>query len=270
MKQENSGIGRKVLLLIATCLVLRHPAFAQKPDTEASSNPCTQEFEVATIKPHPAGGGNITIGGPPGKYQATNVSAKLLVEQAFSLPDEQVTGGPPWVESQSYDVNAKVTDDCWQHLSKLHKEDREKAMELMLQSLLKERFKLTISHHPKELMVYALVVARGGSKLRPAGSPKQDQPSGSFLMGVDQRDAPIGDLARFLSGYLGRTVVDGTGLTGRYDVSLLVPVPEQNTPDASTTALFQALQDQLGLKLVSRREVVDSLVIDHLEQPSEN
>ncbi|HEY2467212.1 MAG TPA: TIGR03435 family protein [Terracidiphilus sp.] len=77
-------------------------------------------------------------------------------------------------------------------------------------------------------------------------------------------------MARFLSSFLGRTVVDGTGLTGRYDISLLVPNPEQNVPDAQTTALFQALEDQLGLKLVSRKEMVDTIVIDHLERPSEN
>lgn len=263
-------ICRRLLLLIVVSLASDTSALGQKTDAIASAKPCTQEFEVATIKHHPEGDRTITLGGPPGRFQATNASARLLVEDAFNLPADQVTGGPPWLESQRFDINAKISDDCWQLLSKLHNEDQEKAIQLMLQSLLKERFRLVISHRPKELMVYALVVARGGPKLRPARSPKQEPLSKAILMGTDEIDAPVEDLARFLSSFLRRTVVDATGLTGRYDISLHVPLPEQDSPDAPTTALFQALQDQLGLKLVSRKEVVDTIVIDHLEQPSEN
>lgn len=246
------------------------PAAAQTVGPATAARPESQEFEVATIKPHPAGDMSIFIGGPPGKYQATNASAKLLVEQAYDLPSDQVSGGPPWADSQRFDINAKIPDERWQQLSKMHHEDQQQAIELMLQSLLKERFQLSISHHPRELTVYALVVAKGGSKLLPPGSPRQEFPGGTVFMGADMRDAPVTDLARFLSSVLHRTVVDGTGLAGRYDISLHVSIPEDNAPDATTTALLQTLEDQLGLKLVSRKEVVDTIVIDHLEQPSEN
>ena len=270
MPATNSEICRRTLLLIASSLVPVASAFAQTTDAGTPPKPCTREFEVATIKPHPAGDMTIAVGGPPGKYEATNASAKLLVEEAFNLPADQVSGGPPWVESQRFDINAKISDDCWQQLHKLHNEDQEKATDLMLQTLLKERLQLSISHHPKELTVYALVVAKGGPKLRPAGSPEQKHLTGVSLMATEEKDAEVSDLARFLSGFLRRTVVDRTGLTGRYDISFAVPIPEDRSPDASTTALLQALEDQLGLKLVSRKEVVDTIVIDHLEQPSEN
>ncbi|HEY2467211.1 MAG TPA: TIGR03435 family protein [Terracidiphilus sp.] len=175
-----------MFLLIAICFVPAAFILAQNANS-AKTNPCTEEFEVATIKPHPDGDMSIRLGGMPGKYEAINASAKLLVEQAFNLPKDQVTGGTPWVESQRFDVNAKIADDCWQQLNKLHNEDRGKATQLMLQSLLKERFKLAVSHHPKELTVYALVVAKGGPKLGPAGSPRQEQTGGSFLMGIPKR-----------------------------------------------------------------------------------
>lgn len=269
MPTRSSRNPERSALLVAVCFLSSVSLAAQTP-APSTARSCTREFEVATIKPHPAGDFTITIGGPPGKFQATNASAKLLVEQAFNLPADQVSGGPTWVESQSFDINAKISDDCWQQLRKLHQEEQEEAIQGMLQSLLKDRFQLAVSHHPRELMVYALVVARGGQKLRTAGSPAPKPATGSFLMGMDQRDAPVTNLARFLAGFLGRTVVDRTGLTGRYDISFTVPIQEDRSQDASTTALLQALEDQLGLKLVSRKEMVDTIVIDHMEQPSDN
>jgi hypothetical protein len=87
---------------------------------------------------------------------------------------------------------------------------------------------------------------------------------------VSSIGGPPGTLANFLSGHFGRTVLDRTGLTGRYDITLQVGLPEQRSADAMDAAIFDALEDQLGLKLVSQREVVDTLIIEHLEQPSEN
>jgi uncharacterized protein (TIGR03435 family) len=258
---------RTTFLSLAACLLASFAARGQ--DTGTTS--CTQEFEVATIKPHPSGDMSVRLGGAPGKYQATNASAKLLVEQAFNLPADQVSGGPSWAESQRFDVNAKVADDCWQQLSKLQNEERQKAMGLMLQTLLKDRFKLAVSHHPRDLMVYALVVAKGGAKLQPTGSLSSQKPvSGAFMMGMTQHNAPVNALATFLSTHFRRTVVDQTGLSGRYDINFMVSNPEENGAEAADSAIFQALEDQLGLKLVSRKMEVDTIVIDHLEQPSQN
>lgn len=245
-------------------------AIAQNSSAVPDTSPKPDAFEVATIKPHPGVDGVISSGGPPGRYNASNITAKMLIEQAFDLPADQVTGGPPWIESQHLDVNAKIADDRWQQISKLHNEEKTRAIDAMLQALLEERFGLVISHHPKELTVYALVLAKGGSKLPPAGSPRSKGPSGSFMMGMTQNDIPVIALARFLSSHFHRMVLDQTGLTGRYDINFTVPIPEERTPEASDEAIFQALEDELGLKLVSRKAVVDTINIDHLEQPSEN
>lgn len=254
------------VVLLAACLLPLLSSWGQS----TPATPCPQEFEVATIKPHPAGDHSTMIGGAPGKYQATNASAKVLVEQAFDLPADQVSGGPDWVEAQRFDVNAKIADDCWEQLNKLHHEEQQKAIDLMLQSLLKDRFKLAVSHHPRQLMVYALVVAKGGPKLRPAGSPAPPSVSGSFLMGMTQNNAPVSALAAFLSRHFRRTIVDQTGISGRYDINFYVPIPEENSAEVADSAVFQALEDQLGLKLVSRKMEVDTIVIDHMEQPSQN
>jgi uncharacterized protein (TIGR03435 family) len=89
-------------------------------------------------------------------------------------------------------------------------------------------------------------------------------------MAMDQKDIPITTLANFLSGHFRRTVLDRTGLTGKYDIKLEVGTPTDNSPDEADSAIFRALEDQLGLKLVSRKEVVDTIMIEHLEQPSAN
>ena len=90
------------------------------------------------------------------------------------------------------------------------------------------------------------------------------------MMGMTQSDVPVNALAVFLSSHFRRTVLDRTGLNGRYDIDFYVPNPEEGASDAADSAVFTALEDQLGLKVVSRKEVVDTIVIDHLEQPSEN
>jgi uncharacterized protein (TIGR03435 family) len=219
--QETRFAIRNILVSLAACML----AVLSVRGQSAPATSCPQDFEVATIKPHPAGDYSTMLGGPPGKYQATNASAKVLVERAFELPADQVSGGPDWVESQRFDVNAKIADECWQELDKLHNEEQQKAIDLMLQSLLRDRFKLTVSHHQKELMIYALVVAKGGPKLRPAGSPAPPSVSGSFLMGMTQNNAPVSALATFLSVHFGRTIVDQTGLSGRYDINFYCPQP---------------------------------------------
>jgi uncharacterized protein (TIGR03435 family) len=198
----------------------------------------------------------------------------MLVEQAFGVPADQISGGPPWFESQRFDVSAKISDSQWEEIKGLDSFHRDKSENLILRALLKDRFQLVISHQPKELTVYALVQARGGAKLHVHGGPETPKPPDRearyFLMAMDQKDAPVTALADFLSGHFRRTVLDRTGLAGKYDINLEVGIPTDNSPDEVDSAIFRALEDQLGLKLISRKEVVDTIAIKHLEQPSAN
>jgi uncharacterized protein (TIGR03435 family) len=265
---------RRSVLVVVICSVAVDAALGQTANDGPDNGVKLQEFEVATIKPHPSGDGIISIGGPPSRFDGKNLTVKILVEQAFGVPADQVTGGPPWIESQHFDVSAKISDTDWDAIKGLDFSHRQQAVNRMLQTLLKDRFRLVVSHQPKELTVYALVQARGGAKLRIHGEPEPPKPPDSgartFMMVMEQKDIPVSTLANFLSGHFRRTVLDRTGLTGNYDIRLEVGTPADNSPDEGDSPIFRALEDQLGLKLVSRKEVVDTIMIEHLEQPSAN
>src|SRR5579863_4126759 len=100
---------RAVLLFVAY-VALAAPALGQETDARHEATAKLPEFEVATIKPHPKGPHFFTVAWPPGRFEAKNVTAKLLVEQAFNVPDDQVSGEPDWADSQHFDVAAKIDD----------------------------------------------------------------------------------------------------------------------------------------------------------------
>jgi uncharacterized protein (TIGR03435 family) len=142
----------------------------------------------------------------------------------------------------------------------------------MLQSLLADRFQLRVHYESRIQPIYELVLAKGGFKLKPLPADHErggmsGRPGEMILHGMS-----IADLARSLSmsNEAGRAVVDKTGLTGNYEIDLKwTPDDQQGTPDAGST-LFTALEEQLGLKLEPAKGPVDTLVIDHVEKPSEN
>ena len=159
----------------------------------------------------------------------------------------------------------------------------------MMQAMLADRFKLKAHRETKDLPMYALVVAKGGFKLKDA-DPNNTYPNGikgpdgvshagMMMMRRDMLTAqavPISSLAGNLAGQLHRIVLDRTGLTGKYDITLRWSPDEMSNEqqDAATTisapSIFTALDEQLGLKLESTRGPVDAIVVDHIEMPSEN
>ena len=180
-------------------------------------------------------------------------------------------------------------------------EKRVAATQHMMQMLLADRFKLKVHQETKELAIYALIVAKNGPKLHeakpgdtyPNGLKGPDARSGAGMMfggreGLTAQGVPIANLVRHLSLQLGRTVIDKTGLAGKYDFTLkwtpdeirssMFKGPESGPPGPASTAfsdssgpsLFTALEEQLGLKLESQKGPVEIVVIDHVERPSEN
>jgi uncharacterized protein (TIGR03435 family) len=242
-----------------------------------------QEFEAASIKPSaPQGMGKIRMGMemmPGGRISMSGVTVRLLIQQAYGVRDFQIVGGPDWMRSERYDITAKPAEAANQDQVKV-----------MIQALLKDRFKLAFHRETKELPTYALVVAKGGPKMRAseleAGSDKPKGPR-MRMMGRGQFEmegAPVAALANQLSQVLGRSVIDKTELTGDYDFKLEFtpeegqggmmrgPGGESAAPPADNpgVSLFTALQDQLGLKLESTKGPVDLLVIEKAEKASEN
>jgi len=272
-------------------------------------------FDAISIKPTQSGSGlsGQTVNGeavissrvmmrtPPDGYSASNVTAKSLIASAYDIKDDLISGGPSWITSTSYDVEAKViADPATSH--PLTRDQRNQ----MLRSLLADRFQLTTHNETKEGTIYQLTLAKGGSRLHeskpadasaispaniPPGAVLRSGPDGGGAMrgGMIRMGGPgnltgqgmtTAQLADLLSRQLHKTVIDKTGLTGKYDIALnwtpdspmMSPGPEGTAPpaDASGPTIFTALEEQLGLKLESTKGSITTLVIDHIEKPSEN
>jgi len=250
--------------LLACALLLAGFAIAQAP----------LKFEVASVKPHPVGDNAVNIGPHPGGFAATGVPVKLLIEIAYRLKEYQVSGGPDWLNTEHYDILAKAAEGV---------NPTQEQMGPMLQALLADRFRLKVHRETKDLPVFALVVNKGGPKLKPAATnpvagvasdehPFADKGSGPMislghgvLMG-QQMD--MKSLADALGMQSDRAVVEKTGITGEFDLTLKWS-PEA-AQDTSGTSLFTAIEEQLGLKLESTRAPVEVLVIDSAERASGN
>jgi bla regulator protein BlaR1 len=252
-------------------------------------------FEVATVRPYnltpappppppPPGDGAIAGSRPSlpakiahgrGGAQTTDrvqmvVTAQQLIASAFNLPlgfEGRIEGGPGWVrdESNRYEIRAKIDDATFAAMQKLPRDRQRDQVQLMEQSLLANRFHHKVHFDTRNFPAYALVVAKGGPKLTSAKPGEitrlamQDNTMTATAIKLDQWI-----LAPFLGG---RTILNQTGLTDLYDITLTWSErPELgNAPDLST-----AIQQQLGLRLVPTKAPVEVVVIDHIERPSDN
>jgi uncharacterized protein (TIGR03435 family) len=250
-------------------------------------------FDVVSIKPNQDTGPRRMIWISPTGFTAQRASLRDIIGMAYGVKgDDQVIGGPSWMNSEYFDIEAKESESDIEGVRQLSMEERRKQLSLMLQSMLADRFELKKSIETRELPVYVLVVARGGMKMKEVQvgpfPPPGTQPSpGAHLprMMIGDRRAtasafPMGEFTNFLSHFEeldNRVVVDETGLKGNYDFVLsgvsMGPRSmegDHETPPEPTTSIFTALQEQLGLKLESRRVPVEVLVIEHVERPSAN
>jgi uncharacterized protein (TIGR03435 family) len=293
-----------ITLAIALGLTIATSGRAESPTQNASANAPKFEFEVATIKPSKPGSGPGGYSFPSGGFKATNVSLQTLVEAAYHIGDDQVSGAPKWLNSDRYDVEAKMDASAAADLQKLNREEQDAARQQMLQAFLADRLRLTIHRESKEFSVYLLVVAKNGPKLQEA------KPGDTYGDGIKSRDGsplaagntrmtggrnartltahavPISTLTQLFLAFLGRPVLDKTGLAGKYDFTLTWG-PDDNRPptlaggasndsspsvasDSNGPPLLTAIQEQLGLKLESGKGPVEVIVIDHIERPSGN
>jgi len=284
---RNLGLAGKLILTTAGMAAILGPLalgafaalqnYAQSAAETAAPRP---SFEVAAIKPNRRDSPCCTYGGmEPGGYRIRNISLKSLIAAAYELPDDQISGGPGWIGSEHYDIEAKMSDSQYRAIEKLSRRQQEHQTDLMLQSLLAARFGLTVDHQSKAFPGYALIAAKGGPKLHMSGTP-EPAPSknpgsngGSFLCAFQAKDSSLHGLVVFLSNELDRPVIDETGLSGNYDINLEVPLDSQTDVDSKTavgSAIMTTLPDQLGLTLKSRKVSADLLVITHIERPTEN
>jgi uncharacterized protein (TIGR03435 family) len=228
------------------------------------------EFEVASIKLNTTTD-RLYYKSFSNRFTARNMTAKLMTQLAWHVQSFQVSGGEGWFDSQGFDFEA-TTDRpvTWGQ------------MKLMFQSLLQDRFKLAFHRQTKDALIYALVSGKNGvrMKLSPDQTPwTGDHPNepGTTGANMDIRSGsltgdsiPMAMFVDFLTGQVGRPVVNETGLRGRYAIDLRWSPDAAEQTDPASASLFTAIQEQLGLKLESTKGPMEMLVIDHVEKPSEN
>jgi bla regulator protein blaR1 len=257
---------------IVGLLALTMAAFAQQ--TERPS------FEVASVKPGDPNERRVSLFiQPGGKLSTTNASLQMMIGFAYDVRDHQISGGPNWLDSAKFNVEAKAPGN----IQIPPGPDGAAQLRLMLQSLLAERFKLAVHRETREQQVYDLVLDKGGTKMKDSNvAPGQQQGLRGGRGEITGMAAPVPLLVNFLSQQLGRSVIDRTGLTGKYDFTLKwTPDPgaaagpkggDDTAPpvDVSGPSIFTALQTDLGLKLQSAKGPVEMLVIDSVEKPDAN
>ena len=269
-------IGRlRVVGLLAGCCVAS--AAAQGP-----------AFDVASVKPNVSGS---TAGWfetrPGGELVVRNQPLRTIIWTAYGVQESQLVGGPRWLAGERFDIVAKPASEP---------KSRDALLQ-MLQALLAERFKLVVHRETRDAPIYAMVPVRPGLLGRGArpsatdcdavnaarrGAPPPGNAGLRPLCGTRRTAGRLmaggvrmETLARDLSDLAGRTVVDATGIPGFHDLDLewqpeppLAPTAAVPALPADAPSLFTALQEQLGLRLESRRGPVDVLVIDSVERPT--
>jgi uncharacterized protein (TIGR03435 family) len=233
--------GLSALILLGTLCGQEKPAF------EAASIHANTSSEIGQSFFDVSGAGRLI---------ARNMDVWDLVRLAFGLRDSQMTGGPAWIKSKGFDIQATPSASGTVVA-------RPRALQ-MLQTLLEDRFHLRWHNDNREMAVYALRVAAGGPKLAPA---KEGQPRRMQMGDLSVPGMTMESLCQILEHETRRLVVDQTQLKDSYGISLLWAA---NEPDTSRPSLFTALREQLGLRLEPARLTVKVFVIDAVEQPGEN
>jgi uncharacterized protein (TIGR03435 family) len=223
-----------------------------------------QAFAVATIRPSAEAvkfehdGRTETS---PGTLRMRDVTVSTCIKWAYGVQDSQISG-PVWMQADHFDINAKADGPVG-----------EEQMKLMMRTLLAERFKLSFHRQERELKAFALMVAKGGPKLHEAADDESKGSMQNSEVGTVAKSTTMRELGDMLSGPLQTPVVDKTGLTGKYDFAIDFTnyLPEDKTVRPNVgSVMMAALQGELGLKLEAEKAMVEVMVVDHVEKPSEN
>ena len=230
-------------------------------------------FDVASVKPNVSGeanGGSQVL--PGGRFVATNAPVMLLLVAAYRMPASLIVDGPGWIRTQRYDVNAKAEDVP------------DAGIPLMMQRLLRERFKLVAHRERREIPIYNLLFDRSDRRLGPRltpsaadcddpGTRRRQLPTGSPACGFTTSIGRLAGgaisidlLASMLSTAVGRPVINRTQNDGVFDVAFEWSAFDDPLSDSGP--IVTAIREQLGLKLEPARGSFEVLVIDSIERPT--
>jgi bla regulator protein blaR1 len=280
-------------------LVIDHaepPALAESNAPPSNVHAPSSDFASVTITPNKTGEpmDGFNVKGRPmqavafraDRFMATNFPLRGLIRIAYGVPESRILDGPGWIDSEKFDVEAKLDPAQIQELAKLSPDQRNLEHSRLIQGLLADRFRLVLHRDTKQLLGYALVIAADGPKIqkakpgdtypdglagpggRPIGGGTLEQAERSKLVG---QGIPLSDLAKELSQYqLNRPVVDLTGLTGNYDFTLQWTASADKNLEQDTSSILAAIQKQLGLQLKLQSLPTDVLIVDSAQQPPAN
>jgi len=275
-------LSRKLILCVATVMAVALPVtfgLVHATQVRAQSVPAQgtgatpikpmaadarPSFAVATIKPHDPASNSQGFHNAGERISIRNESITSLMMFAYSINKHQGINLPAWAETSSYDIEGKTDTPGEPNL---------RQQQEMIQNLLADRFHLKIHREQRELPVYAIQVAKGGAKLKPAAKP-EDQPnqqgnSHGPEMTQTYTNCSIPNFILGMQFFLDRPVVDQTGLTGHYDFTFRYTADEVHATDPNAPpGLFTAVQEQLGLKFEPTKAHVAVFVIDHVEKPT--
>jgi uncharacterized protein (TIGR03435 family) len=235
---------------LAACLWLAAQAFAQTAPAPA--------FEVVSIKPSVDGPGDSGVKTGNGRVSAHNVTLKRCMRSAYDVPEAQIVGGPKWLDEERYNIEAKAAGPV---------DDRELAA--MMQAMLAERFQLVFHRETRPLSGYALVVAKGGLKLK-ASEPDTASRANTDRGRIEAEGCTMALVAQKLAEAVHLPVVDQTAVAGQFSFTLKWTPDEMQAKEPGGPSLFTAVQEQLGLKLEGRKVPTEVLVIDRAEKASAN
>ena len=281
---------RGLLLTAAGLMALTLPAHAQTSVTDPTYVP-TLTFDLASIR-QTVGitdhGLKVGVKNPPhaSNFEATNFTVKSLIQMAYGF-DTPISGGPDWLGDRYFNIEAKSDAATDAQLAKLSDDDAKLEKRHMLQALLADRLSLKTHLETKESSVYALVLAKGGSKLQdikvqPSDPSNPDQPrptppgadvrasGGAQGLEFTVQNATTKSIAAILVSQVETPVIDRTGLTGTYKFTLQFGRDWSAANPEGWPSIFTAVQEQLGLKLDSNKASIPVLMIDHIELPSAN
>src|ERR1700722_16221662 len=204
-------------VLIAFSLATATPSRAQSKTQNTAAPSPSYEYEAASIKPSkgPAPGGKIGVWAAPDGFNTWFITLQQIISVAYGVERFRISGGPSWLPSERFDIEAKMDAATADALEKLSQDQRGLAGQQMLQALLANRFQLTVHRETNELTIYKLVIAKGGPKLREA-KPDSTHPGAGSMQGsvisgkVTAQAVPIAELAHELTQMLGHPVLDKT------------------------------------------------------------
>lgn len=300
--RELNGVKRLALTTIglAALTVPVLIGMLNAPAIRAQNSPAVaSKFEVASVRPTSSTDGRALLQATPGRLALRNLAPRRLILIAYDIQDTQLAGDPSWIDSDHYDIVAKADGN-----------PSVQQMEgPMLRALLEERFRLALHRETRQLPVYKLSVGKSGPKFQPTKEGSCTPYVTSAPPPITRQGEPLPNLCgfrrtaadpanRILDGQgitmsylattlsrtyistLGRNVIDGTGLTGMFDIYLKWAIDPPTTtpgdagnatpPDLAGPSIFTAVQEQLGLTLEPTKGPVEVLVIDHIEKPSGN